>query len=558
MRSWFITSAVFCFLVTSFCWLTTVGELTSSYDLVSSEFTLTFQPEKLQKKTETQYKRIHQDWLRMILNDKTDKVVKEIDQYLESYPKDAETYFMLTLANSKLGKLEEAYKAMQSALNAGLPAGRFLSGPRNLLEPLFSLPEFLEFREKYLKTPVHGPMLGCISGSRVQVWLRTVDEADVVVWASESEDLKDPIISTLGRSLPEADYTTVIPLTGLKPGKTYYYGVLINPEPEEKPKKIHQFKTLHDEGTSLKFRLAFGGGAGYVPEHERMWKTIQAEKPDCLLLLGDNVYIDDPESPQMQNYCYYRRQSRSEFRDLVEDVPVFSIWDDHDFGTNDCSGGPKVDDPPWKLDVWQVFCKNWTNPAYGQGTEQPGCYYQFYLGDVHFIMLDGRYYRNHNKKDSAKSTMLGPDQKAWLKEVMSQSEGTIKVLVSPVPWVFEAKGDSPDTWNGFKEERKEIFSWIKEMNLSGVVLLSADRHRSDLWKIDQNESYPLYEMNSSRLTNQHVHPEMKQAVFSYNKKQSFGTIDFDTKGENPSIHYRIVSIDGEEVFQQKILLEDLQ
>ena len=60
------------------------------------------------------------------------------------------------------------------------------------------------------------------------------------------------------------------------------------------------------------------------------------------------------------------------------------------------------------------------------------------------------------------------------------------------------------------------------------MLISADRHRSDLWKIDRPAGYPLYEFNSSRLTNQHVHGEMKAALFSYNKKQSFGTVDFDT------------------------------
>ena len=38
--------------------------------------------------------------------------------------------------------------------------------------------------------------------------------------------------------------------------------------------------------------------------------------------------------------------------------------------------------------------------------------------------------------------------------------GIFKVLVSPVPWVFKAKGDSKDTWNGFKEERNEIFDFL--------------------------------------------------------------------------------------------------
>ena len=111
--------------------------------------------------------------------------------------------------------------------------------------------------------------------------------------------------------------------------------------------------------------------------------------------------IRDSQSPEMQHYCYYRRQSRPEFRKLTASTPVYTIWDDHDFGVNDCAYGPAIDSPAWKRPVWKVFSNNWVNPGYG--TEKvPGCYYDFQLGDIHFIMLDGRFYRdkqNKKKKD---------------------------------------------------------------------------------------------------------------------------------------------------------------
>ena len=91
--------------------------------------------------------------------------------------------------------------------------------------------------------------------------------------------------------------------------------------------------------------VVFGGGAGFIPEWERMWDTIRGFEPRALLLPGDNVYIDDPEHRLTQQYCYYRRQSRPEWRRLVSSTAVFSIWDDHDFGTNDCVPGPQVDEP---------------------------------------------------------------------------------------------------------------------------------------------------------------------------------------------------------------------
>ena len=80
--------------------------------------------------------------------------------------------------------------------------------------------------------------------------------------------------------------------------------------------------------------------------------------------------------------------------------------------------------------------------------------------------------------------------------------------------------------------------------------LSADRHRSDAWKIERPNGYGFYEFSSSRLTNQHVHPRMEKAgaIFSYNELQSFGQVTFDTTAEDPSVTYDVVNINGEKPF----------
>ena len=192
------------------------------------------------------------------------------------------------------------------------------------------------------------------------------------------------------------------------------------------------------------------------------------------------------------------------------------------------------------------------NPGYGGGDEQPGCWYTFQVGDVDFIMLDCRYYRTNPK--GANPTMLGPVQMKWFKETLKDLKGTFKVICSSVPWDFRTKGDSLDTWNGYKDERELIFSFIENNRIEGVLLMSADRHRSDAWRIDRSGGYSFYEFNSSRLTNQHVHKEMTDAgaLFSYNKKQSFGLVDFDTTQADPSVTYSVVSIDGEIVHETTV------
>jgi alkaline phosphatase D len=206
--------------------------------------------------------------------------------------------------------------------------------------------------------------------------------------------------------------------------------------------------------------------------------------------------------------------------------------------------GPEIREPEWKLPVWHIFRENWVNPGYGGGTAaQPGCWFDWTIGDVHFIFLDGRYYRSSPKGPNP--SMLGPVQKQWLFGRLKGSKGRFKVLCSPVPFAEGVKPGSRDPWDGFPEERKEIFDCVEKNRIGGVFLIAADRHRSDVWKLKREVGYPLYEFESSRLTNQHVHGPIKGNLFSYNKKQSFGLLDFDTTKPDPEVTYRIISIDDE-------------
>ena len=336
------------------------------------------------------------------------------------------------------------------------------------------------------------------------------------------------------------DYTVIIQLKGLNPSTKYFYDVIID---GEKVKEKLEFTTFSTRKKKGKLRIAFGGGAGYTPEHENIWSVISDYKPDALLLLGDNVYIDLPQTPNaFHDYTYYRRQSRPEFRNLVANVPTFAIWDDHDAGTDDVWMGPYLDRPEWKLPMLNHFEQNWNNPAYGT-EENPGCYYNFSIGDIDFFMLDCRFYRTNPFKDER--TMLGSVQKEWLKQSLSKSTGDFKFIVSSVPWALKAKPGSKDTWAGFSYEREEIFSFIEENKIEGVILLSADRHRTDAWKIKRDNGYDLYEFMSSRLTNIHTHELMPEALIGYNEKCSFGILDIDTELDDKKVTFKIVSIDGE-------------
>ncbi len=528
------------------------------------------------------YKRRGQQQLLEILDGNPTRAIELADARLATDPADAESLFIKTVALTQLGRIAAAEQAMHAALDVGVPVGRFLAGPRDLLAPLAGTEGFALHAASPNNAIVHGPMLGAVTDTGASVWVRTAEATRFQVVATADGERH----TASGATAADRDYTGTAVLNGLSPDTTYSYQVVVaenqrpprsqppGDDPRTPPSRpagrstsrrqsqspTYTLRTSPRTGNPGTFTIAFGGCAGYTPANERMWDTIAAHAPQALLLLGDNVYVDLPEQPgPFHDYTYYRRQSRPEFRRLVSSTPVYAIWDDHDAAVDDIWLGPYVDRPAWKQPMVEHFRRNWNNPAHPSdvpgplharvsrpasgSASYPGVWFRFSLGDVEFFLLDGRTYRTN--PFAPDRTMLGPVQKAWLLDGLRTSNATFKVIASPVAWADGAKPGSRDTWSGFPEEREEIFRFIESNGVSGVVFLSSDRHRSEAWAIERESGYAFRDLLSGQLTNVHTHPIEPGALFSYNDKDSFGLLTFETEGQDPRVTYRIFSIDDE-------------
>ncbi|HBF04293.1 MAG TPA: alkaline phosphatase [Verrucomicrobiales bacterium] len=483
------------------------------------------------------------------------KAIKHYEDRLASDSDRQEALFGLTVAHARLGHADNSISFLDRALESGLPFERFLAGPRDLLQPLYTFDAFQKRKARWIPVLLHGPMVGGLTDRSARFWVRTSQSSrvEVLLRADGERFPKRPLITPEVWTQPSTDHTAVMEIHGLKPGQKYHYQVRMDGAIVSDGHAFMTFPRMHRPSD---FTVAFGGGAAYTPEFERVFTTIKSRQPIAFIQLGDNIYVDQPEKPSIQRYGYYRRQSSAPYRSLVSNVNVASIWDDHDFGDDDCWYGGDPNQPRFKREVWKVFRENWNNHAYGLGQENPGCYHDFYIGDVHFILLDGRYYRTDPTNASGRS-MLGQTQLDWLLKTLEHSKGTFKILASPVPFAKGVKPGSRDPWDGYPEERSRIFAHIQDHHIEGVLLMAADRHRSDLWKIEAEGGYPLYEFMSSRLTNIHVHPVMKGSLFGYNAKRSFGLLEFETTLKDPRATYRIVTIDDEEVYRHSVHLSEL-
>ena len=401
------------------------------------------------------------------------------------------------------------------------------------LATLADHPAYLELLKKHDITLLGGPTIGQLTPNSAVIWFRTARPAEVMVTANGKKF--GPVKTTF-----ETDLTGQISLTGLPPFSEIPYELLIDGKKASPAPENLSFQTPPPPGNRAQFSVAFGACSRFVPRAEPIWEVMAAQNPLAYLTLGDNVYIDLPLDQQKQRVHYYRRQFHPSYRVLTASTGIYSIWDDHDFGKDDQEGGPLVSSPAWKLKNFQVFARNWNNPAYAGGQEHPGCFYDFRIGDVHFIMTDGRYYR-----DSKGDSMLGPFQQAWLLNTLATSDSRFKVLCSGTLWTEKADKGGRDSWQGFRKDRDEIFTLIRDRKIPGVFLISGDRHRHEMFKMEFDVGYPLYEFESAKVTNIHTHDANPHALFSYNKGNFFGMLDFDFIAEDPTVTFRCVNEKGE-------------
>lgn len=410
--------------------------------------------------------------------------------------------------------------------------GRF--GAEGGLADLLTEPEFVKLVEKHDLKLFNGPMLGDVQPTSAKFWVRTAGASKVQIKVGE-------LASKVLQTGPDDDFTAILQVNGLKPFREYKYSVVLNGKVINR--QAFQFRTAPRQGDQVKFHVAFGSGSRYVPVNEYAWNNMAAKRPLAYLGLGDNVYIDVMHRRGAQRLFYYRRCISPAFRSLISSVGMYAVWDDHDMAMNDSSGGAGLE-AKWKRPNWNVFRQNWNNPHYGGGEENPGTWHSFSLGDVDFFMTDGRFYRD--KKDK---TMLGPDQKKWLLDRLSKATGKFKVIASGTMWCDEADKGGKDSWAGpwARAERDEIFDFINSNKIDGVLLISGDRHRSDIWKIERKGGYPLYEFVSAKVTNSHTHKTRDEALWSYNEGNFWGQLNFDFTQADPIMTFKCVDISGKVV-----------
>lgn len=262
-------------------------------------------------------------------------------------------------------------------------------------------------------------------------------------------------------------------------------------------------------------RIAFTSCIRYEAfPNQRQWQDVKMARPDHLLLLGDQIYMDyglwpfsqewnekpktysETEFESIMSSKYRAQCNEPNFLELVRFIRsrkgrICAVWDDHDFAWNNARG---VDVPEFKKKISLKLFKKWFPPV----QERLGEIFQAFDTELaRVIMLDVRSHsRKPNnillvrQKSSNESDLLGEAQFEFLeRELNTEGEKPFTIICSGLTLRY---GD--ENWIKYPNDFFRLIGAIKDSK-KRIIFLGGDIHRNAL--VPPSEGIPFYEVISS-------------------------------------------------------------
>jgi alkaline phosphatase D len=417
---------------------------------------------------------------------------------------------------------------------------------------------------------LHGVASGDPLADQVILWTRLTPQAEGVVrvvWqVSESPDFSSLVASGVGTTSADVDYTVKVDVTGLAADSRYYYRFLNG----DNISPVGRTRTL-PLGTVAMASFAVVSCSNFPEGYFNVYREVAQQDVAAVLHLGDYLYesgntskgaelgrvVEPPrEIIALADYRMRYAQYRGDV-DLQEAHaahPFITVWDDHEVSNNAWRDGADNHDPATdgdfatrKAEAIQAWYE-W-QPVRPPATVEEIIYRRFQYGDLlDLLMLDTRIVGRDQQLDyadftnggmielesaraaigAADRTILGDDQRAWLREHLSQSAARWQVLGQqvllgryhlPAPLVeilasgaaddaslaaataavlaaVTAKGKPPedrtaeeqalldsaipfnlDQWDGYEYERDQLLRHAVDVG-SRLVVLAGDTHNA--------------------------------------------------------------------------------
>jgi len=268
------------------------------------------------------------------------------------------------------------------------------------------------------------------------------------------------------------------------------------------------------------------------------WNRPNNVKDDFILMLGDQIYGDHPNGMglldarpflcikklTLEHYLTHYRKAfaKRHKRELMASIPTYMIFDDHEVHNN--WGSKKFLDDKANLqalknglqayNLYQVshpdiMAPELSDVSHKEPLPDAKYYYEFSHGNSDFFVMDTRYEKVSGERNHR---MISNTQMSALKSFLDRGRHRVKFIVSSVPMMPDSKrsiligwidSNPKERWEGFTEQRKEIFDHIKNNAQNGinpnVIVLSGDVHVSYVFNLSSSEdaNFKLHQITSS-------------------------------------------------------------
>ena len=425
-----------------------------------------------------------------------------------------------------------------------------------------------------------GPMVGDVDMHNASIWLQLEQpgRGEIEVWPLAAGQLASA--GPQGAATRRVPFVTdvqtaagaaTVRVSGLEAAQAYGYRVVVDGKPLEPALSLRtharwQFRTGVG-APDVRIALASctyvnepardRSGTPYGGDFEIMGEVAKL-KPDLTVWLGDNVYFRENDYTSREGMAHRWRHDRAlpALQPLLRTGRHVATWDDHDFGPNDSNGSFSL-----KQDALDLFKLYWANRSVGL-PGVPGVFGQFMESDVEFFLTDGRFHRDSDReKEHPGKTMLGAEQLRWLKNALLASTATFKVIVSGSQVLNDAQRF--EGWHQFRTERDGFLKWLQEHGVRGVLIVSGDRHHTELLRLPREGTYPLHELTCSPLTagaGRNAKAEMpeRHVEGTFVNQRNFCTLDVSGARGQRMITLRSWDAKGKELWSRALKEQDLR
>lgn len=309
--------------------------------------------------------------------------------------------------------------------------------------------------------------------------------------------------------------------------------VMILDEEAYKPKAIDTTQGL----------AVIGFGSCNKISMPQLWADVNANNPNIWVWLGDIIYADTSDMKALSAH-YKRLKTNPEYKKMRTRSQVIGVYDDHDYGIND---GCK--DYPMKRGAKKCLMDFLDVPMNSPLRKREGAYQSYTFGSgsqrIKIIVMDTRYFRDPLVPDPTKQRryipnlegdMLGEAQWKWLEKELRNSQANLTILCSSVQVIADDHGH--EKWGNFPNQRKRLLSLISQTKPKNLLILSGDRHMTEVSKMEMpGLSYPLYDFTSSGMT--HIRSGLsetnKYRVGELIIKKNFGILKIHWVNDKPVV-----------------------